>query len=87
MHLRTTKGVQIKNENQEEFAWHGAHKLHKELFKTNGHCKDVQKKKTTSEVMSSTEAKNTATGLAIHAKESVYTVGCGAALHMMDYLL
>ena len=55
MHLRTTKGVQSKNEKQEEFAWHRAHKLRKELFKTNEHCKD----ETSSEVMSSTKAKKT----------------------------
>ena len=67
MHLRTTKDAHSKNEKQEEFAWQRAHQLHKELFK-KGHCKDVHKNKTTSEVMSSTEAKNTATVLAMHAK-------------------
>ena len=33
------------NEEQEEFARHRAHKLHKKLFKTKGHNKDVQKTK------------------------------------------
>ena len=32
------------NEEQEEFAWQRAHKLHQELFK-KGHCKDVHKTK------------------------------------------
>ena len=33
------------NEEQEELARHRAYKLHKELNKTKGHCKDVHKKK------------------------------------------
>ena len=32
------------NEEQEEFSWQRAHKLHQELFK-KGHCKDVHKTK------------------------------------------
>ena len=31
------------NEEQNEFARHRAYKLHAELFKTKGHCKDVHK--------------------------------------------
>ena len=33
------------DEEQEEFARQRAYKLHKELSKTNGHCKDIHKTK------------------------------------------
>ena len=71
------------NEEQEEFATHRAYKLHKELFKTNEHCKDVHKTNFFRTSIT-TKAKYTATGLAIHSKERMYIVDSGAPLHMME---
>ena len=42
MHHRMTKGVQSGvSEEQDEFARHKTHKLHKELYRTKGHFRDI----------------------------------------------
>ena len=70
------------NAEREEFARHKAYKLHKELFKTKGHCRDAHNTNFFRSYVS-TEEKNTATGLAMHSKEKVYIVDSGASLHMI----
>ena len=71
-----------RNEEQEEFASHRACKLHKEFIKIKGHHGDVHKTKFFRRYVP-TKAKFTATVLAIHSKERVYKVDCGASVHMM----
>ena len=70
------------NEEQEEFARHGANKLHRDLFKTKGHHKDVDKTNFFRCYVPA-QAENTATGLAIHSRERMYIVDSGAWLQMM----
>ena len=54
--------------------------FHKELFKIKGHYSDVHKTNFFRSYVP-TQMKNTATGLAIHSNERVYTVDSGASLH------
>ena len=80
MHHRTTKDVQSGIEEHEEFARHRAHKLHKELFETKGHHKDVHNTNFFRSCVLTT-AKFTATDLSIHSIERMYIVDSGASLH------
>ena len=73
------------NEEDEEFARHGAYKQHKELFKTKRNFSDVDNTIFFRSHVP-TQAKNTATGLAIQTTERVYIVDSGASLHMMGLL-
>ena len=56
-----------------------------ELFKTEGHHSDGHKTNLFRSYVP-TEAKNTATGLAMQSKERVYTVDRDASSHMMGLL-
>ena len=71
MHYRTTNDLQSGMRRTKKFQDKTAYKLHKELFKTYGHCKHVHKTHFCRSYVS-TKVMNTATGLAIHSKERVY---------------
>ena len=60
-----------------------AYKLHKELFKIRGHYSAVHRTNFLRNYVLA-EAKHTATSLAVHSKERMYTVDGGASLHMME---
>ena len=57
-------------------------KLHRELFKIQGHQSDVHKSNFFSCYVP-TEVRNTATGLAIHTRETMHIFDSGATLHRM----
>ena len=57
-------------------------KLHRELFKIQGHQSDVHKSNFFSCYVP-TEVRNTATGLAIHTRERMHIFDSGATLHRM----
>ena len=70
------------NEEQEQCTRHKSYKLHRELFKIQGHQSDVHKSNFFSCYVPK-EVRNTATGLAIHTKEKMHIVDSGASLHVM----
>ena len=82
----TTKDVQSEMRSKKNL--HGME--HTNFTKSSSRPKDTTRMSTKQNFFRNdvpTEAKITATDLAMHSKEKVYIVDSGASLHMMGYLL